>query len=185
MDERRLTLRTSVHQHLGDEAKQEVLEETHGELEVGPVMTVLETLKGITLEINLAIEVLLVEDLHGNLALAAVSGAVMLAVEVQVVLDGAATVLGLLSLARRNGGRDGPEGHQDGDGGEDSEEDGGVETSTNLAGQPPGHHDDQEDHQAIGEAVAAGRVGGNRSIFNGRVLESKQSKLGPGLMQHG
>ena len=37
----RHTLRTSVHQHLGNEAKQEVLEETHSELEVGPVMTVL------------------------------------------------------------------------------------------------------------------------------------------------
>lgn len=151
-----LTLRTSVHQHLGDETKQEVLEETSGELEVGPVVTVLEALQSIALEVNLAIEVFLVEDFHGDLALSAVGSTIVLAVELQVVLDGTATVLGLLGLAGRNRGRDSPEGHQDGNGGEESKEDGGVETSTNLASQPPGHNDLQSDHQAIGEAVAAG-----------------------------
>ena len=151
-----LTLRTSVHQHLGDETKQEVFEKTSGELEVGPVVTVLEALQSITLEVNLTIEVLLVENLHGDLALTTVGGTVVLAVELQVVLDRAAAVLGLLGLARRNGGRDSPECHQNGNGGEESKEDGGIETSTNLASEPPRHDDFQSDHQAIGEAVAAG-----------------------------
>lgn len=161
-----------MHQHLRDEAKQEVLEETRSELEVGPIVTVLESLQSITLEVDLAVEILLVEDLHGDLALAAVGGTVMLAVEVQVVLDGAAAVLGLLGLAGGDRGRDGPEGHQDGDSGEDSEEDGGVEATTNLAGQVPRHHDHQEDHQAIGEAVATGRVGRDGGILDGRVLDT-------------
>lgn len=174
---RKLTLRTSVKQHLGDEAEQEVLEETSSEPEVGPVMTVLEALQSIALEVNLTIEVLLVEDLHGDLALAAVGSTVVLTVELQVVLDGAATVLGLLGLARRNGGRNGPEGHQNGDGGEESEEDGGIEPSTNLACQPPGHDDLQSNHQAIGEAIAAGGVGRNRSILDSWVLIIKYSKL--------
>lgn len=161
-----------MQQHLRDEAKQEVLEETHGELEVGPIVTVLESLQSITLEVDLAVEVLLVEDLHGDLALATVGGTVMLAVEVQVVFDGAAAVLGLLGLAGGDRGRDGPEGHENGESGEDSKEDGGVEATANLAGEVPRHHDDQEDHQAIGEAVATGRVGGNGGILDGRVLET-------------
>ena len=159
-----------MQQQLGDEAEQEVLEETHGELEVGPVMTVLEGLQSITLEVNLAVEVLLVEDLHGDLALAAVSGTVVLTVELQVVLDGEATVLGLLSLAGGDGRGNGPESHENGNRGEDGKEDGGVEASTDLAGQVPGHHDQEEDHQAIGEAVAARGVRGDGGILDGRVL---------------
>lgn len=163
-----------MQQQLGNEAEQEMLEETHGELEVGPVVTVLESLQSIALEVNLAVKVLLVEDLHGDLALAAVGGTVMLAVEVQVVLDGKATVLGLLGLAGRDGRGNSPEGHEDGDGSEDGKENGGVEPSTDLAGQVPGHHDEQEDHQAIGEAVAARRVRRDRGILDSRVLDTKQ-----------
>lgn len=168
------TLRTSVQQQLGNEAKQEVLEETHSELEVGPVVTVLESLQSIPLEVNLAVEVLLVEDLHGDLALAAVGGTVMLAVEVQVVLDWKATVLGLLGLAGRNGRGNSPESHENGNGGENGKEDGGVEPAADLAGQVPRHHDDQENHQAIGEAVAARRVSGDRGILDSRVLNITQ-----------
>lgn len=168
-----LTLGTGVHQHFRDEAEQEVLEQARSELEVGPVMTVLENLKSITLEVNFAVEVLLVEDLHRNLALAAVGGTVVLTVEVQVVLNGEATVLGLLGLAGRDGGGDGPEGDENGESGEDGEEDGGVEATADLAGQVPGHHDQEGDHQAIGEAIAARGVRGDGGILDGRVLSSK------------
>lgn len=147
-----------------------MLEETRGELEVGPIMTVLKSLKGINLEVNLAVEVLLIEDLHGDLALAAVGGTVMLAVEVQVVLDGTTTVLGLFSLAGRDGRGDTPESHEDGNSGEDRKEDGGVKASTNLTSQPPGHDQNEGDHQAIGEAVTARGVGGDGGILNSRVL---------------
>jgi hypothetical protein len=173
-----LTLGTSVEQHLGDKSEQEVLEKAGGEFEVGPVVTIFESLQSIALEVNFAIEVLLIEDNHGNFALSTVSGAVMLTVELQVVLDGEATVLGLLGLARRNGGRDSPKSDQDRDASKDSKEDGGVETSTDLACQPPGDHQEQSNQQAIGEAVAAGRIGGNGGILDGRVLE-KRSKLAP------
>lgn len=158
-------------QQLGNETKQEVFVETHGEAEVGPVVTELETLKSITLEVNLAIEVLLVEDLHGNLALAAVGSTVMLAVELKVVLDGTTSVLGLLVLTRRDGGSNGPVGHQNGDRGKDSEEDGGVETTANLASQVPRNEHEQREEQDVGEAIAAGRVGGNGSILDSRVLQ--------------
>ena len=92
-----------MHQQLGDETKEEVFEKAHGEAEVGPIVTELEALQGITLEVHLTVEILLVENLHGDLALSAVGGTVMLAVEVQVVFDGAASILGLFGLAGGDG----------------------------------------------------------------------------------
>lgn len=145
-----------------------MLVETHGETEIGPIMSEFESLQSIHLEVHLAIEVLLVEGLHGNLALAMVGGTVMLAVEVQIVLDGTATVLGLLSLAGRDRRSHGPEGHENGDGCEESEENGGVETASDLTSQVPGDHDHQEDHQSIGEAVTTRGVRRNRSILDSR-----------------
>lgn len=159
-----------MNQQFGNETKEEVLVETHGEAEVGPVVTELETLKSIALEVNLTIEVLLVEDLHGNLALAAVGSTVMLAVEVKVVLDRTTSVLGLLVLTGRDGRSNSPEGHQNGNRGEDSKEDGSVETSANLAGQVPRNEHEQREEQGIGEAIAAGRVGGDGGIFDSRIL---------------
>lgn len=92
-----------MHQHLGDETEEEVLEKAHGEAEVGPIVAELEALQGVTLEVYLTVEVLLVENLHGNLALSTVGSTVMLAVEVQVVFDGAASILGLFGLAGGDG----------------------------------------------------------------------------------
>jgi hypothetical protein len=39
-----------------------------------------------------------------------------------------------------------------------------------LASKPPGHDQNEGDHQAIGEAVTARGVGGNGGILNSRVL---------------
>lgn len=158
-------------EHLGNEAEKEVLEETHSELEVGPIMTVLKSLKSIHLEVNLAIEELLVENLHGDLALATVSGTVVLGVELQVVFDRTATVLGFLGLAGGDRRGNAPKGHQDGDCSEKSEEDSGVEAAADLTGQVPGHHNKKEEHQAIGEAVTSGGVCRDGGIFDSRVLE--------------
>jgi hypothetical protein len=126
-----------VHQHFGNEAGKEVLEQSQRKAEAGPVMSVLQYIESITLKINLAVEVLLVESLHGNLALAMIFDTVMFAVELQVVLNRAARILGFLVLARRHGRGHGPEEHQDRNGSEDGEEDGGVETSSDLAGKVP------------------------------------------------
>lgn len=158
-------------QQFGNEAEEEVLVESHGEAEVGPVVSELQGFKSVALEINLSIEVLFVENLHGNLALAAVGGTVMLVVEMKVVLDGATSILGLLVLARRNGRSHGPEGHQDGDGREDSKEDSGVETTTDLASQVPRNKQQQRVKQDVRETIAACSVCGDGGIFDSRVLK--------------
>lgn len=166
-----------MHQQFGNESKQEVLVKTHGETEVGPVVTELKTFESITLEIHLAIEVLFIEDLHGNLALATVGSTVLLTVELKVVLDGTTSVLGLLSLAGGDGRSDSPESHQNGNGGEDAEENAGVETSANLAGKIPRNEYEQREEQDVGEAIATGGVCWDGSIFNGRVLQGNKKSL--------
>lgn len=89
-----------MQEHLRDEASQEMLVQAHREPEASPVVSVLHAVKSITLEVNLPSEVLLVEGLHGDLALAVVLGAVMLAVELEVVFNRTTRVLGLLILSR-------------------------------------------------------------------------------------
>lgn len=157
-------------QQFRNETKQEVLVKTHGEAEVGPVMTELKTLESITLEVHLAIKVLLVENLHGNFALASVGSTVMLAVELEVVLHRTTGVPGLFILAGGDGRSHGPEGHQNGDSGKDGEEDGGVETPAHLAGSIPRDQHEQGKEQNVGEAIAAGGVCRDGSIFDSRIL---------------
>lgn len=159
-----------MHQQFGNEAGKEVLEKTPGKAEIGPVMSVLQDIKSIPLEINLAIEVLLVESLHGNLALAMIFGTVMFAVELQVVLNRAARVLGFLVLARRHGGGHAPEGYQDWNGREEGKEDGGIKPRSHLASKVPRNKHQQSDQQGSGEAVTAGGVCRKGSIFDGGVL---------------
>lgn len=132
-----------MHQQFRNKAQKEVLVQPHGETEVGPVVAEFHALESIALKIYLAIEVLLMEDLHGNLALAAVGGTIMVTMEIQIVFDGTASVLGLFILAGRNRRGDGPEDHQNGDCGENSEENGGIEATADLTGQVPGDHEEE------------------------------------------
>lgn len=161
-----------MHQHLGNETCQEVLVQAHGEAEASPVVSVLEAVESIALEIDLASEILLVEGFHGDLALAMVLGAVMGAVEVEIVLDRTTRVLGLFILSRGDRRSNSPEDHQDRDRSEDGEEDGSIETSAHLAGQVPRNTDEQRDQEDIGEAVAARSVRRKRSILDCGILES-------------
>lgn len=123
-----------MHNDLGHHTSQEEPEQAQGEAEVGPVMSVLQDFQHVTLDINLTGEVLLVESLHGDLGTAVVLLPVLLAVELEVGLDGLARELGLVVLPGRHAGCDGPEGHQDGDRGQDGEEDPCVESTADLTG---------------------------------------------------
>lgn len=166
-----LTLRTSVHEHLGNEASKEELVEAKSEAEAGPIVTELHNVEAVALEVNLASEVLFVESLHGDLVLAVVLGAVGFRMEVEVVLNRAARVLDLLVLSRRHGRRRSPVGNQDRQGGEDGEEDGGEEATADLASQIPRDEEHERDQEDIGEGVAASGIGRKRSIFNRRILD--------------
>lgn len=141
-----------------------------GETEAGPVMSVLKNIQSIALKVNISVKVLLKESCHGNLALAVVFDTVMLAVELQVVLDGTTRVFSFFILAGGGSRCNGPEGHQNRDCSEDGEEDGGVEATAELASNVERHADQKDDQEDIGEAVTAGRVCWEGGILDGRVL---------------
>ena len=104
-------------------------------------MSILHSLQTVTLEIHRAIEVKLVECLHGDFALAMILRSVMLAVEMEVVFDRTAWILGFLILAGRDRRRYGPVHHEDGNRGKDPKEDGNILPTTHLAGKKDWYYD--------------------------------------------
>lgn len=165
-----LVLRTSVHDNLRHHASKEEPEERQSEAEVGPVVTVLHDLESVAVEVDIAVKVLLVEGLHGNLAAAVVLGAVGLLVELEVVLNGGARVASLLVLAGSVAGGNGPEDHQDGDGSQDTKEDPGLETTSDLVGHVAGNTAEESEEDIVVERFAASCVGGEGSILDSWVL---------------
>lgn len=87
-----------------------------------------------------------------------VSGTVMLAVEMQVVLDRASGIFGLFVLARRDRGGYGPEDHEDRDGGEDRQENCSIHPPADLASEVSWNEDKERDEEDVGETVASGGV---------------------------
>lgn len=95
-------------------------------------MTVLQDLQGISVEGNLVVEVLLHEGLHGDLVPAAVCGLVCGILEGKVVLDWATWQDNLFILAGTEVGEEVPETDEDGDSGDETKEDGGLQTAADL-----------------------------------------------------
>jgi hypothetical protein len=119
-----LTLRARMHDHLGHHSKQEEFEETERETETSPIVAVFHYVETIAFEVNLAVEIHLMECFHRYSVLARVSDSVVAIMKVQVLLHGSARVPGLFVLTGRYGGSDGPECHQNWDGGKDCDEQG-------------------------------------------------------------
>jgi hypothetical protein len=93
------TLRLGVDNHFWDHAKEEVLDQSESEAGLGPVVAPFENLEHVAIELYLAVEVLLLERLDGDLLLAIVCIAVLGLGELEVVLNGLAGKFGLLVLA--------------------------------------------------------------------------------------
>lgn len=121
-----------MHNDLGNHASEEELDQAESEAEAGPVVAVLQNLKAVTVEVNLAVKVHLMEGLHGDLVLASILGLILGLLEGEVVLDRAAGKLGLLILAGGKGRGGQPETRDDGQGGDEGEEDGCLQAATNL-----------------------------------------------------
>lgn len=121
-----------MHDHLRDHASEEEPDQADGEAEVGPVVPILHYLEAVTVELDVAVKVHLVEGLHGDLVLAMVLGLVGRLLEGEVVLDRTAGIASLLVLARADGGDDQPEASQQGDGGEEGKEESGLVATADL-----------------------------------------------------
>jgi len=100
--------------HLGDHAKEEVLDQSEGEAGLGPVVAPFKDVEHVAIEFNVAVKVLFLERLNGDLLLAVVGVAVLGLVELEVVLNGLAGEFGLFVLAGREFRREPPKGAQDG-----------------------------------------------------------------------
>ena len=156
--------------HLGNHAEEEVLDQTESETGLGPVVAPFEDVEHVALELDLAIEVLLLESLDGDLLLAVVCIAVLLLVELEVVLDGLARELGLLVLAGRELRGQPPERPQNGEGGDQSNEDPCLQATSNLPGEVCGDTNYQRDESVVVERVAARALSRERGIGNGGIL---------------
>ena len=121
-----------MHDNLRDKAEEEELEQADGECEACPVMSVLQDIQAIAIEFNLAIEIHVVESLHGNLILSAVFGLVCLILESKVMFNGTSRKSGLFVFARSERGVEIPEGGEEGDGGEERKEDGSLQSVSDL-----------------------------------------------------
>ena len=129
-------------------------------------MPIFHGLQAITLEIHRAVEIKLMECLHGDFTLAMVLRSVMLAVEMEVMFDRTARILSLLVLARRDRRSDGPVEHEDGDRGDEPKEDRCVFPTTYLASKRDRYYKQEENQEAIGEAVISHTVCRKRCIFD-------------------
>jgi hypothetical protein len=121
-----------VHDNFRDEAKEEELEQTQSKSEACPVMSVLQDLQAIAIELNLTIKVHVVESLHGDLIPSAIPNLIRLVLEGKVMFDWASGKSGLFVLARSEHGVKQPEGGEDGDGGKESKEDGSLQPPSYL-----------------------------------------------------
>lgn len=159
-----------MHDNLRNHAKEEELDETNGEAEAGPVVAVLHNLEAVTLEVNITIEVHLVEGLHGDLVAATVLEAVGLLLELEVVLDTTVRKANLLILARADGGDDKPPSGEQGKIDDEGEEDGGLESTANLAAEEPRDSYQDGDEDIVVEGIGTRAIGRKRSVLDGGIL---------------
>ena len=134
-------------------------------------MAVLHDLEAVAVEVDVAVKVHLVEGLHGDLGLAMVLGLVGGLLEGEVVLNGTARELGLLVGAGAERRDEDPVAAEQRDGGEEGEEDGGLEATAQLPGQVARDTDEDREDQGVREALVAGAVGGEGGILDGSSLE--------------
>lgn len=159
-----------MHNHLRDEAKQEVLDKTKSESGLGPVVAPLENLQHVAIKLNLAIEVLLLEGLDGDLLLSVVCIAVLGLLKLEIVLNGLSRQLGLLVLAGSKFGGEPPKGAENGQEQNKSQEDPGLEAHAPAPCDVGGDANEESDQEGVVERLAARAFCGQRGIGNGWVL---------------
>lgn len=99
-----------MQKHLGHHARDEEPHEADGEPEARPVMSVLQDVQCVALEVNVAVEVFFMEGLHWDLIASIVLLPVFFFMEGKVVVDWFARKLRLFILTRREGRGGHPEG---------------------------------------------------------------------------
>lgn len=162
-----LVLGLGVEEHIDKEGADDELEQVHSEGEAGPVVAVFQDLENIAIEVNQAVQVHFRKGLHGDLVASAPFRTVFVALEGNVVLNGATGELDFLVGAGAEGGGVGPEGHEDRENGYESEEDEGFLSTTEQVGQKARDSDDGAAQQEVGEALVSRTI-----CWQGRIVNA-------------
>ena len=165
-----LVLLARVEEHIRGELEEDEVEQGPGEGKVAPIVAVLHGLKTVTVEVDIAVEVHLVEGLHGDLVVASVSQAVLVLLESNVVLDGPARELHIVVDTGREPRAHGPVGNKEWDGKDEDEEDGRLEAAADAAGEEGRHAQQQRPEGVVGEGLIAGALCGQRRVVDGGEL---------------
>jgi hypothetical protein len=92
-----------VHDNFWRKGEEHKFEEADCESEACPVMPVFHHFQTISIEVNFAVEIHIVECLHWDLVLPTIFDLIGLILEGKVVFDWATRIPGFLVLARREG----------------------------------------------------------------------------------
>lgn len=163
-----------MHDDLRNHANEKVSNQTNGETETGPIVTELHDIQAVAVEVDVAVEIHLMEGLHGNLLLAIVLAFILRLLEGKVVLDALARVLGFLVLSGADGRDDHPVSSQERQTGEQREKEGRFGAAAELPGKPVGWDDQKGGEANQGEAVVASSISWKGRIFDGGVLAEEE-----------
>jgi hypothetical protein len=166
-----------VHDRLGDEAKEKVLNQSKRKSEIDPIVPQLQDFQSVAVEVHVTVEVHLVESFHRNGLLAIVRFLVLCLVEREVVLDRLAGELGLLVLPRSVLGCDDPERTKDWQVYNQRKENPCLEATAELPADVSRNESEQCKEGIVVEMVRGCPIGRQGSIWNGRILWGTKSQL--------
>lgn len=166
-----------MHNNFWYEAEEDVFEQALGKPEACPIMPVLQGFQTIAIDLDLAIKVHIVEGHHWDLVSPAVLGLIGLILEGKVVLDGTSGKSGLFVFARSEHGVQSPKCDQDREGGEETKEDGGLESTADLPRKIERDETEKGEKEDVGESFSSGGICWKGGIFDGRELRNGSAEL--------
>lgn len=168
-------LLASVHEDITGEGTKEEFHERPGKSEVSPVVAVLQDVKQIAVDIDLAVDVHLREVLERHFSPAMVLAPELISLEGEVRLDGLAGKLRLIVHARAEGGGPSPDGNQQREEKSDAEEPPGLPSAADVPTQEGRNTNQDSEQSLVAEAVVAAGFSGERSILDGGVLNGRSA----------
>lgn len=148
--------------HLRYKAQQEILEEPKRQPEIRPVMSPLQHLQHITIELHGPIKILLLKHLYRYLVPSLVLFFIFLVLKGNVAFDWAIGEFDFVVFAWREDRREVPKGREEGKGyyeGDDWEEVDNVEGSIEKAGKEKWNAEEEDDKVDVGETFTTWAVG--------------------------
>lgn len=162
-----------MHDNLRNEAEEDEVEQAQSKSEASPIMSVLQNLQAVAIELDLAIKVHIVEGFHGDLVPPAIFNPIGVVLEGKVVLDRASRKSGLFVLAGSEHRMELPESHEDRNRGEKTEEYGGLQSTAYFPSQVEWDEAEDGEEEDVGESFRSGGICWNWGILDCWVLQDR------------